>query len=237
MFNTASQKTKAAQIERALRRTWVKCTETEETEKFLVNLLSEGVGVQSDEEFLKTEAGKRKYGSMDEKSKRAVREVLTKGKLEDCRKGGTTLRKKRGKLRKQLSELVSKRHYNNECSKVKKHCVLVRAKARRQKEKKLKWLVEKYSDKGFIKKAELPDNIKEFEKCKVFSDILEKEEVDGVEIVLMEGEVINLSDCERKLLARGPNYCILKSVNEEGFCCCLESAIVKHKWETYDDDS
>ena len=48
--------------------------------------------------------------------------------------------------------------------------------------------------------------------------------------------MINLSDCEKKLLARGPSYCVLKSVKEEGFCCCLEEAIVKHKWETIDDD-
>ena len=28
----------------------------------------------------------------------------------------------------------------------------------------------------------------------------------------------------------------MKSVKEEGFCCVLEEAIVKHKWETIDDD-
>ena len=60
--------------------------------------------------------------------------------------------------------------------------------------------------------------------------------MDGVEIVLMEGETINLSDCERTLLKRGPGYCILKSVREEGFCCALEECIVKHKWECLNEE-
>ena len=54
-------------------------------------------------------------------------------------------------------------------------------------------------------KSELPDNLSEFKECKTFdlNANMVKEEMDGVEIVLMEGETINLSDCERKLLMRG----------------------------------
>ena len=51
-----------------------------------------------------------------------------------------------------------------------------------------------------------------------------------------DGETINLSDCERKLLMRGPGYCILKSVKEEGFCCALEECIVKQKWECLNEE-
>ena len=98
-FSTAGQKTKAAKIERAFRRVAVKCTESEENEKFFGNLLDNKVGVPSDEEFLKTEEGRRKAGGVGEKGKKAVLDILTKGKLDDCRKGGTKLRKQRGKLR------------------------------------------------------------------------------------------------------------------------------------------
>ena len=45
----------------------------------------------------------------------------------------------------------------------------------------------------------------------------------GAVIVLMEGENIQLTPGERKLLAKGPKYCILKS--------CSDEAICKHKWD------
>ena len=82
-FQTANQKVKAAKTERALRNAWAKCTESEETEKFLQNLLSVGVGVPSDEEFLGSEAGRRKCG-LDKKNRKEMLVILTKGKLKDC---------------------------------------------------------------------------------------------------------------------------------------------------------
>ena len=142
-----------------------------------------------------------------------------------------------GRLKKDLKLQLSVRQMKNMCSKVSKHCAYVRAQAREKKNKKLKWLIEKYGSKN-TKMPDLPNNIKDFKKCNIFNPEynMVKEEIDGVEIVLREGEVISLSACEKKVLARGPGYCVLKSVKEEGFCCSLEEAIVKHKWETMDDD-
>ena len=37
-------------------------------------------------------------------------------------------------------------------------------------------------------------------------------------------------------MKRGPGYCILKSVREEGFYCALEECIVKHKWECLNEE-
>ena len=140
-FTTASQKTEAAQIERALRRVWVKCTESEENEKFFGDLLNKGVGVPSDEEFLKSEEGRRKAGGVGEKGRKELLVVLTNGKLEDCRKGGTKLRKQRGKLRRRLKDLVSERQYKNVCSKVKKHCAHIRVRVRKEKADELKHFI------------------------------------------------------------------------------------------------
>ena len=47
-YSTAGQKTEAAKVERILRRIWVKCTESEENEKFFGDLLDREVGVPSD---------------------------------------------------------------------------------------------------------------------------------------------------------------------------------------------
>ena len=170
-------------------------------------------------------------------SRKSVLEKLTKRKLDDCRKGGTTWRTKRGKLRSSLREQVSGRRYKNVCSKVSKHCAHIRANLKSEKLDRVKWLVKKYGIPTTVM-SELPDNLSEFKECKTFdlNTNMVKEEMDGVEIVLMEGETINLSDCERKLLMRGPGYCILKSVKEEGFCCALEECIVKHKWECLNEE-
>ena len=117
-FSTAGQKTKAAKIERTLRRVAVKCTESEENEKFFGNLLDNGVGVPSDKEFLKTEEGRRKAGGVGEKERSEMLSILTRGKLDDCKKGGRKLRKQRGKLRTRLKDVVSERQSKNVCSKV-----------------------------------------------------------------------------------------------------------------------
>ena len=52
----------------------------------------------------------------------------------------------------------------------------------------------------------------------------------------MEGEEIVLNDDEKKLLARGPKYCLLKSCSEEAMCCSIEVGICKHKWDCLPHD-
>ena len=88
-----------------MRRVWVKCTESEENEKFFGNLLDKGVGVPSDEEFLKSEDGRRKAGGVGEKGRKELLVVLTNGKLEDCRKGGDKAEKTKGKIKKEAKGL------------------------------------------------------------------------------------------------------------------------------------
>ena len=151
--------------------------------------------------------------------RKAVLVILTKGKLEDCKKGGTKLRKQRGKLRKRLKYLVIEIQYKNVCSKVKKHCAHITSTWSRSKVK-----------------STVPEELAEFSKCEIFNSDMSANVAEGVEIVLREGEVIKLSECEKAILARGPGYCLLKSVKNEEFCCCLETAIVKHKWQCLNDD-
>ena len=117
---------------------------------------------------------------------------------------GTIWGTKWGKLRKSLKSQVSGRVYKNMCSKVIKHCAHIRANLKREKSNRVKWLVSIF---GIInkEKSELPDNLSEFKECNVFDHNINmvKEEMDGVEVVLMEGKTINMSDCEKKLLKRG----------------------------------
>ena len=54
----------AAKTQRALWRIWTKATKAEEAVIFMTGLLSLGVGVPSDMEFIKSEEGRRRYSQM-----------------------------------------------------------------------------------------------------------------------------------------------------------------------------
>ena len=90
-------------------------------------------------------------------------------------------------MRNSLKGQVSGRVYKNVCSKAIKHFAHIRASLKREKSDRVKWLV---SIDGITNKetSELPDNLSEFKKCKLFNNNINmvKEEMDGVEIVLME---------------------------------------------------
>ena len=94
--------------------------------------------------------------------------------------------------------MVSERQYKNVCSKVKKHCAHIRVRVRKEKADKLRHLVKKY---GNISKAKstVPEELAEFGKCKIFNSDMSANATDGVEIVLREGEVIKLSECEKAI--------------------------------------
>ena len=135
---------RAAQTKRALRRVSEKCVKSEEVEVFFRSLLREGVGVPTDEEFLLSEEGRRKSGSMGEKGLNDLRNILTRRKLNDCRKLGREHRKARGKLRRELKEVLCVSQAKAHISKVKKHCDVVRERERKAYKKRVTWLTKKY---------------------------------------------------------------------------------------------
>ena len=106
----------------------MKCVKSQELEIFFRSLLKEGVGVPSDEEFLKSEEGRKKFGSMGVKGKSDLRNILTREKLKDCIEGGKTHINKRAKLRSDIKELLSNRQFKTSLGKVKKHCQSVKSK-------------------------------------------------------------------------------------------------------------
>ena len=106
---------------------------------------------------MRKEEERRKSGVSDTESRKEFLEILTKRKLDDCRKGGTIWQTKRGELRNSLKV------YKNVCSKVIKHCAHIRASLKREKSDRVKWLEEN---------SELPDNLSEFKECKVFNHII-----------------------------------------------------------------
>ena len=124
--HTITFKSEIAKTTRALRRAWQKCIRSEELSRFLGDLLTEGVGVPKDEEFLISEDGRRKAGKMGEKGKAGLREKMTRGKLSDANKSIKRNRRTRGKIRKRLERLLTKRQAQKTASKVIAHCSRVR---------------------------------------------------------------------------------------------------------------
>ena len=198
---TIQEQSKIAKTTRALRRAWLKCIRSEELKRFLENLLAEGVSVPSDEEFLMSEAGRRKVEKMGSKSKADLRVKLTGGKLSDAQKAVKRSRRARGRRRKQLERLLSKRQVQNLTSKVSVHCSHVKKELKTKYEGRVKWLEEKYIEKPEADNI-LPDELKQLSDCKIFNKdfTITPEEVKGVEIVTIEGE--ELSYQEHKQLSR-----------------------------------
>ena len=79
-------KTRAASTERVLWRVWIRCTKEEETSKFLSELVSLGVGVACDEEFILSEERRMKASKLKTKNRVDLAIQLSKIKLKDADK-------------------------------------------------------------------------------------------------------------------------------------------------------
>ena len=156
----------AAKTQRALWRIWTKTTKAEEAVNFMTDLLNLGVGVPSDMEFIRSEEGRRRYSQMGKKGKQELVRLLTQEKLDDCIKGRKKTRKIKCKLRKKLEGMLSGRAYQTYCSKVKKHCVGVRASVKEKHRKRAAWIVKKYG--GEKEKVKLEEDLRRYEECEIF---------------------------------------------------------------------
>ena len=233
---TAGPKPQSALTSRILWRVWKKCTKEEETVRFLTDLISLGVGLPSDEEFILSEEGRRRASKLGKKGKLELLETLTKHKLDDAKKDVKKTTKKKNKLRRRLESEVSKRKYINYQGKVKKHCLGVRASVRFNHQERAKWLQAKYRREEDWPRLG-PDLVR-YEECDILGKdcTMEAHDIEGAVIVNMTGEEIKLSKSEHQILKRGPKYCILKSCSEEAICCSVECCITKHKWDDLAND-
>ena len=60
---------------------------------------------------------------------------------------------------------------------------------------------------------------------------LKAQDKKGPVIVCMEGENIELSEDEVKLLSLGPKFSVLKNLEDEKFEASLEESLMKYKWD------
>ena len=101
-----------------------------------------------------------------------------------------------------------------------------------ERDKKVAWMRVKY---GRVKDDFcVPDEVKELKECKVFKcdPVMKPEAPSGPVIVSLEDEDVELSSDEWDILARGPNYCVVRGCSEEDMRVELETCILKHKWDS-----
>ena len=192
--------------------------------------------MHSDEESVLSEESRRWASKLGKKGKLELIGVLTKHKLDDAKKELKKTAKKKNKLRRKLESEISKRKYSNSWSKVKKHCLGVRADIRTKHQSRAKWLQAKYREEE--EWPRLGPDLKRYEECDVLKKdcTLKAHDIEGAVIVNMTGEEIKLTDSELKVLKRGPKYCILKSCSEEAICCSVECCITKNTWDDMAND-
>jgi hypothetical protein len=166
--STTSVNSCVARTIRILRKTWAKCTKCEENSKLLVNLLDAGVGTAGIEEFILKEGKNRKAGGNGaKKDRKETIKVLMEGKINDSKKLGFKLKKKKSKLRKKVaSECGSERKTKNVVAKLRKNDDRLRENLRKEHQTKVRFLVHKYGEAA--ESFKLPSEISRYEKCKIF---------------------------------------------------------------------
>ena len=120
--------------------------------------------------------------------------------------------------------------------KILENCKRERVAKRDQYDNKLQWLKHKY---GRVKdEFKLPDEICEFSECEMFKNnpSMVQEEPSGPVVVCGEEEELEMSKMEWQLMARGPKYCVVRGCGEEDMKVEIETAILKHKWDSMGQD-
>ena len=232
-----------AQEERAYRKWATKCTEAEERNTMLAELVKSEVGLAEVENFVRSEESKLRGGGKKNKLKlRRMVVSMMKDKLRDNINFALKARKMRDKKRWILESTLGKnsKQYREMVKNVKKHGDRLRRKTKKRYKKKVKFLVGKYGMKTSMRDAGMTgEEYQKYGGAKIFSEKCElvAEDVKGPVLVCQEGEEILLSEDEVKFLSLGPKFNILKKLRMDDFEPAIEEAIMKFKWDSMGDES
>ena len=229
-----------AQEERAYRNWATKCTEAEERNIMLASLVKNGVGLAEVENFARCEERKLRGGGKKDKLRRMVTNLM-KEKLKDNLVFAQKARKKRDKRRQCLEGMLGKnsKQYREIVKDVRKNGDRLRRKTRKRYKKKASFLIKKYGEKyGMRDLGMTNDEYVKYGGANVFKEKcdLVVEAAKGPVIVCQQGEEIELSEDEVKVLSLGPKFNILKKLKIGDFEPALEEAIMKYKWDSMNDD-
>ena len=152
-------------------------------------------------------------------------------RVEDSNCKVSKLKRERRNVSNKYKGMVSHNSFRRKMTKILSYCKVKRENARRMHNNKVMGLVKKYG--GDDDNFELPDDVKEFEKCKIFEKNvkMKPEDPSGPVIVCEKDEDLSLKENEWALLAKGPKYCVVRGCKEEDARVEIETCILKHKWD------
>ena len=184
-------------------------------------------GGQPEEGSGKTE-GRWEDGRLSLKKCKAESRIAKQRNLKNSRKMKTE------EFRNQVSQNIFKRKMRG----ILEACKKLREVKRTEHDKKVMGLVRKYGRLKDELEFNLPEEISEFSECEIFRSKpnVKQEEPSGPVVVCGKDEDLKLNNKEWQLLARGPKYCMVRGCSEEDMKVEIETAILKHKCMSREDE-
>ena len=201
------------------------------------------IGLKDIEEFIKRDRNSSKGGGEETfrskikkyEEERVIVVNLMRKKLRESSKNCILLRKQRQSAEKTLIEHLGGRNriFRGIVKDVKKNGEKLKMVLMKKNVKKCKWLQDKYGMRYEGMEEISNEEYKKYGEAELFkyNCELKGENLREPEIVVGEGETLELNEDEKSLLALGPKFCVRKRLDEDEFERELEECIAKVKWE------
>ena len=249
MTITANSRAASNREERMFRNSSKKCLRGETQFQLLKELSEMKIGLREVEEYIAAEGLRSRRGLREMnftskvknyKKEREIVGMIMRKKMRDCGKKCIELRKLKTQARNEMENSLGgkTRRYWRVLRETRKYSDTLREEIRRKNMRKIKFLSEKYGMRTGILDGMTEDEVEEFGQAEVFEEECEMvgDNLKEPEVVRGEGEELNLSEEERRVLALGPKFCVRNNLNEEAFKGAIEECIAKVKWDLKSDE-
>ena len=235
-----SQPEMVASEMRKFRNVATKLVESEERDRMLKSLLSKGIGLREEEEFMKNEESKLRGGKAITKKKEIIQSLM-KNKIRDNVKWGEKLRRLKNKTKGKIEAKLGKdsEEVKNLLSNVKQNQAKTRTKLRKKNLNKVEFLTKKYKQESEALEELNSDDRKTYGGAKIFKtdcEMVPDTELEPV-VVCRHGEEIVLSKDEQEILSLGGKFNILSNLDEENFEVEVEQMLMKYRWEIMGEEN
>ena len=216
----------------ALEKAWVKCGQLEERSNLFQSLSRAGVCTNDVRSFVGGQSKLKRMRKKKNKDGDALGKLAMEGKLWDSKAEETVARKKKDKLRRKFEEAQGKNSTSvrNFVRKMKEETAKVKGDIRKKNKSKIKHLQKKTE----VKRVSLPKGLLRYKRLRILGDEVWK--ADTLRGPVIVDDDINLNKDEIAVLTRGPKFAIRKKLSLEQFLNNLESCLIKHRWDSKNND-
>ena len=232
--NTVTKKICTAHGKCDIDKVWIATAKAEERTMLLRRLKARGVGTAQ------MEAKYAKGGNKDNKANSTTRnskviQLELNDAIRKAVKDEKNIRKKRNKLRVKLEEELGHNpsELKSKIKGIKKQAQREKSKIKEKNRKKIEHLDRKFVHKKILQ-DDLPPNLQRYQKAKIYNKEEEFKPNTEDEVIVIGN--INLSEDEKALLKRCPDFAVFSNLTDELHKVEVLAAGVKHRWETANTD-